>query len=117
MKNYQILIRTCKTLGLKYGRYNGFVVHSARHTFATTLDQSGIDRTTARSLTAHTKDAMFDRYSHASVNSKSNALNLISEKFSLDVAKKDSLTLREIYDRIKTGQMDYAEFEAEISRI
>lgn len=115
-KNYQILKNECAKLGINYGRYQegGFVVHSARHTFATVLDQSGVDRTTSRDFTAHTQDAMFSRYTHVTAESKSNAMEKIENKFRM--TENAAITLKEIYQKVRSGKLAFEEFEYLVTR-
>lgn len=117
-KNYIIMKEAAARLGVNYGSYKegGFVFHSARHTFATALETNGVDRTTSRGFTGHTKDEMFSRYAHVTTDSRTKALQTVEKKFSIHPESR-KLTPAEIFQKVRDKEMELAEFEMEISKL
>ena len=81
-KFYTMLKRACNAVGIAYGARvpNGFVLHSARHTFVTRLLQAGVDLATVQSLSGHSDRTMALHYAHATEQSKRDAMNKLVMK-------------------------------------
>jgi integrase len=56
------LRRTCKLLGIPYGRSKGIVFHDTRHSAVTNLVAAGVPEPTAMSITGHVTSSVFQRY-------------------------------------------------------
>src|SRR5262249_10151752 len=56
------LQRTCKRLGIPYGRSAGIVFHDTRHSAVTNLVDSGTGEAAAMSITGHSDPSIFKRY-------------------------------------------------------
>jgi hypothetical protein len=56
------LQRTCKLLGIPYGRSTGVVFHDTRHSAVTNLVDSGSGEAAAMSMTGHSDPSIFKRY-------------------------------------------------------
>src|SRR5207253_9300357 len=56
------LQRTCKLLGIPYGRGKGIVFHDTRHSAVTNLVASGVPEPVAMTITGHTDSSTFRRY-------------------------------------------------------
>jgi len=54
--------RTCKLLGIPYGRAKGVVFHDTRHSAVTNLVDSGTGEAAAMSITGHSDPSIFKRY-------------------------------------------------------
>jgi integrase len=54
--------RTCKVLGIPYGRGIGVVWHDTRHSAVTNLVNAGIPEPVAMSVTGHADPSVFKRY-------------------------------------------------------
>jgi len=81
-KFYAMLKRACEAVGIAYGSNvpNGFVLHSARHTFVTRLLQAGVDLATVQSLSGHSDRTMALHYAHATEQSKRDAMSKLEMK-------------------------------------
>lgn len=81
-KIYEILKNACQALKIPYGKNteNGFVFHDTRHTFVTVLEHGMVDSSTTRSFSGHSRDGMMKRYSHATVESKVRAMQIIEDE-------------------------------------
>jgi integrase len=79
LKFYRILKKACEAVGVKYGRFekDGIILHDARHTFTTKLQQAGIDLATIQSFTGHSDKELVLRYSHARPESRKRAMQAI----------------------------------------
>lgn len=95
----------CGKLGIPYGRFTdgGLTFHDTRHTFVSRLVNAGIDIETVRELSGLSRD-MILRYAHSSSEQKRRAVAVLDGKSKLKNA-------REIYDKIKNGQMTFEDFE------
>ena len=56
------LERTCKLLGIPYGRGKGIVFHDTRHSAVTNLVDSGVPEAVAMTITRHVDPSVFKRY-------------------------------------------------------
>lgn len=56
------LERTCKLLGIQYGRRKGIVFRDTRHSAVTNLVASGVPEPVAMTITGHTDSSVFRRY-------------------------------------------------------
>ena len=56
------LMRTCKQLGIRYGRGKGVVFHDTRHSAVTNLVAAGTPEPVAMRITGHTDPNVFKRY-------------------------------------------------------
>jgi integrase len=56
------LQRTCRALGIPYGRTTGIVFHDTRHAAVTNLVDSGTGEAAAMSITGHVDPSIFKRY-------------------------------------------------------
>jgi integrase len=56
------LQRTCRALGIPYGRTTGIVFHDTRHSAVTNLVDSGTGEAAAMSITGHSDPSIFKRY-------------------------------------------------------
>jgi integrase len=56
------LKRTCRLLGIPYGRSTGVVFHDTRHSAVTNLVDSGSGEAAATSITGHADPSVFKRY-------------------------------------------------------
>jgi integrase len=97
---YSIMKKAVESAGLPYGRDNGVTFHSARHSFVTAAMQHA-DLKTVGSMSGHSDATMVLLYTHASPESRKRALQSM-------YGKKD---LKDIYDKIRKGEMAFAEFE------
>lgn len=86
---YEILSEAAKKVGIKYGakEKGGFVTHDARHTAVTRMLQAGIDLSTVGSITGHSDANLVLHYSHATRESKKNAVAVL-ENFVTGQQKK-----------------------------
>ncbi len=111
-KIYSTLKLHCGKLGIPYGKNieNGFVPHDARHTFITVLEHGSVDSSTTRSFSGHSKDAMMKRYSHATQDSRTRAMQIIENEIGQGSSKSTD-EMKRIYDSIKSGKMTLNEFE------
>lgn len=96
----------CEANGIKYGRaeIDGVTFHSTRHSFTSRIIQV-TDMATAAAFTGHSSKEMVDYYSHASTESKKQAM----EK--LYGGKKVKADLRDIYDKVVAGALDFEAFK------
>lgn len=109
---YNTLRAACKALNISYGANvaNGFVIHDARHTFVTVLEHGGIDSSTTRSFSGHSKDTMLKRYAHATIDSRSRAIE--REIGVITNCIEDNETrLRRIYKQVKNGKLTFPQFK------
>lgn len=107
---YPILREAVESAGLKYGRneQDGITFHSNRHSFTTRLIQV-TDIATARAFTGHSNAEMVDYYSHASVDSRRAAMEKLYGKPTED--------LRQIYDNIVSGELDFDDFVEAVRKL
>ena len=56
------LIRTCKALGIPYGRRGGVVWHDTRHSTVTNLVAAGVPEAVAMTISGHADANVFKRY-------------------------------------------------------
>lgn len=104
---YSILKDAVESNGLIYGReeMDGITFHSNRHSFTTRLIQN-TDLATAQSLTGLSTKDLLGYYGHATDASKRAAMeNLYGEKREFGITE-----LREIFDKIQSNKMKFAEF-------
>lgn len=103
------LKETCGHLGIPYGRHTegGLIFHDARHTFVSNLLKNKVDLETARELAGLSRETIL-RYAHSSPEQKRAAVEI------LDGARRRS-TLKEIFEKVKGGEMDYDQFFAELT--
>ena len=113
-KFYRILKNACETVGVKYGRYeiDGIILHDARHTFTTRLQQAGIDLATIQSFTGHSDKELVMRYSHARPESRKRAMQAIENDNG--ILQKE---LEKIYYAVSKGQMDFPKFAEKIGQL
>lgn len=104
-----IIQEACVGAGLVYGRgkADGVTFHSTRHAF-TSRAVRVTDIATAGELTGHSTEEMVDYYSHASRESKRRAM----EKMYGDGKKR---SLSEIFEKIRSGDVDLDAFLAELA--
>lgn len=78
-KIYRILREACEAAGIQYGNQEreGFVLHCARHTFATRLLQAGVDLRTVGVILGHSDSYMTLHYSHVTPASEDRARRAI----------------------------------------
>jgi hypothetical protein len=111
---YAILKEAVETSGLVYGReaLDGITFHSNRHSFTTRLIQK-TDLATAQSFTGLSTKDLLGYYGHATDDSKRLAMeSLYGESRELAITE-----LREIFDTVRAGKMDFAEFCALVSGV
>ena len=115
---YRILKETCQSVGVEYGRYTtgGIILHDARHTFTTKLQQAGIDLATIQSFTGHSDKELVMRYSHARPESRERAMQAI-EDLEADAPSSIENELKKIYNSIKTGKLKFPDFVKKIEAI
>lgn len=104
---YKILKEAVEQAGLTWGRegIDSVTFHSLRHSFITRLVQV-TDIATAASFSGHTHGSeMIPLYSHASPDSRRKAMAAM-------YGKKDVKRLSEIYERVRSGEMDLEAFVA-----
>ena len=101
-----MLREACKANGIKYGRgeIDGMTFHNTRHSFTSRLIQV-TDMATAAEFTGHSDMQMVAYYSHASTASK---------KAAMEALYGNGKNLREIYDKVVSGEMDFEAFLAAI---
>jgi integrase len=111
----------CQKLGIPYGRFTdgSIIFHDTRHTFVSRLLKAGIDLETVRELSGLSRD-MILRYAHSSAEQKRRAVEVLNGSGSGATgagsnAKHNVKNLREIYDKILSGEMSFEEFEALLS--
>jgi integrase len=104
-KFYRILKTACENVGVKYGRYepDGIILHDARHTFTTRLQQAGIDLATIQSFTGHSDKELVMRYSHARPESRQRAMQAIENTNVNELLEK-------IYFEVKNGEISCEKF-------
>lgn len=101
---YPIMQKAVEDAGMVYGRDNGITFHSARHSFVTVAMQH-TDLKTVGSMSGHSDATMVLRYTHASAETRKKALQSM-------YGKRD---LKAIFERVRSGKMDLAEFEKLLS--
>lgn len=108
---YRILKDACKSVGVQYGRYTtgGIILHDARHTFTTKLQQVGIDLATIQSFTGHSDKEIVMRYSHARPESRKRAMQAI-EAIETNSPPGVENELKEIYNSVQSGELAFPEF-------
>lgn len=111
--NYVQIKKACEHLDIPYGADGGLVIHDARHTFVTEHDHAGTDRQTTRSFSGHSADAMADRYSHATFDSRSRAMSLTEKQFAIEGfgSEKKEDVLKAVFEAVRSGEMSLAEFK------
>jgi len=111
-KIYEILRTNCEKLNIPYGKDTpgGFVLHDTRHTFITVLEHGAVDSTTARSFSGHSKDSMLKRYAHATQESRARAMQIVEKQIGGGAAGGEQ-RLKEIFEAVREGKMDFAEFK------
>lgn len=114
-KIYTTIRTACERLEISYGKNaaDGFVIHDARHTFVTVLEHGGIDSSTTRSFSGHSKDSMLKRYAHATVDSRARAMQTIEREIGINILNGNgtaSAELKRIYEQVRAGKMTFAEF-------
>lgn len=117
-KVYSIFQNACKALGVPYGRktLNGMIPYDARHTFVTTLETGGIDTSTTRGFSGHSKDTMLKRYAHSTFTSRARAMNVIEQEMSIIGGNGEtSEKLMKIYADVRSGELSFEDF-AEIMK-
>lgn len=99
----------CAKLGIRYGRFTegGLTFHDTRHTFVSRLVKGGVDLETVRELSGLSMD-MILHYAHSSIEQKRRAVDILN--------RKGAKQAREIFDKVKNGQMDYEEFCAVLAQ-
>ena len=109
--NYRTLKEICEHLKIPYGRFTdgGFVAHDLRHNFGTEiLRESDIE--TARELLGHSNISQTSTYVHTSADRLREA-----------VRKRDKIDydgeLERIFEAVKKGEFDGAEFAEKIKKI
>ena len=115
---YRILKDACKAVGVQYGRYTtgGIILHDARHTFTTKLQQAGIDLATIQSFTGHSDKELVMRYSHARPESRKRAMQAI-EAIETNSPSCLENELKEIYNSVQSGKLQFSEFVIKIEVI
>jgi integrase len=73
------LPRTCKVLGIPYGRGRGIVWHDTRHSAVTNLVASGTGEAAAMTITGHTTPDVFKRYNVRRDDVQAEALSRMQE--------------------------------------
>jgi integrase len=111
---YRLMKEVCEDLKIPYGRktIDGFVLHDARHTFITSLASSGFDVSTISSFSGHSDAHMVANYTHASRDSRERASEHIARMFGGNGDREKEL--REIFERVKKGELDFEKFSAAI---
>lgn len=102
---FRLIIKdACQANGIIYGRdeLDGVTFHSNRHSFTTRMQQV-TDMATTASYTGHSSREMVDYYSQASKESRRRAMQ---KMYSEDREQE----LAEIFDRIRSENMDFQEF-------
>jgi integrase len=96
--DYRTIKKVCQKLNITYGRFteNGFIPHDLRHNFATEIMRV-TDIETAKSLTGHTGNAIFD-YLHTNETLQRAA---IQKRENLDITKD----LVELYKAVRRGKI------------
>jgi integrase len=114
LKFYRILKTACEKVGVKYGRYeaDGIILHDARHTFTTKLQQAGIDLATIQSFTGHSDKELVMRYSHARPESRKRAMQAI-ENTNGNLQKE----LKKIYLGVRNKELDFYQFIEKIEQL
>lgn len=102
----KMLKRACEPLGIPYGRGKGFTFHGTRHSFTTRLVKV-TDIATAASFTGHSDKEMVAYYSHASDESQKAAMEALYGRTGL----------REIYEKVRSGTMNFDDFRAAIKAV
>lgn len=99
-----IIEEACGKAGLAYGRntLDGVTFHSTRHSFTSRLVRV-TDPATAAEFTGHSSKEMVDWYSHASDESKKEAMARM-------YGKKDTDRLRTIYEETRSGELGFESF-------
>jgi integrase len=52
----------CQGHNIRKGKYVGLIFHDLRRSAVRNLVQAGVDRTTAKNITGHKDDSIFERY-------------------------------------------------------
>lgn len=112
---YNTLRAACKALNISYGAnvVDGFVIHDARHTFVTVLEHGGIDSSTTRSFSGHSKDTMLKRYAHATIDSRSRTMQTIEREIGVitNGIEDNETRLRRIYEQVKNCKLTFPQFK------
>jgi integrase len=105
---YQHMKAACEQCGITYGRFaaDGVILHDARHSFITRLQQAGIDLATIQSFSGHSSRELVMRYSHARPESRRRAMEAIDGSTNGNGNGK----LLEIFKKVSAGEMDFDEF-------
>lgn len=91
VSNYhQILRKAAETVGVAYGAKmrGGFITHDARHTAVTRMLQGGVDLSTVGAITGHSDSQLILHYSHATRESRKQAVSIL-ENFVVGADKKE----------------------------
>jgi integrase len=108
---YYVLRKACKALKLDFGRTDtGFTLHDTRHVFITNLIRKGVDIETVKTFSGHTDSKSLLRYTHSSPRERRRAIDLIDGTERLE-------DLAAIYEAVRNGEMELAEFLRKIEQI
>jgi integrase len=107
---YKILRDAATRAGLRWGsgHRDGITFHSLRHSFVTRLIQV-TDLATAKSFSGHSDSEMVAIYSHASDESRRQAMTALYG--SKEIGRE---RLRELFDQVRKNEIDFDEFERRI---
>lgn len=116
-KIYEILKNASAKLEIAYGAKteNGFVIHDTRHSFVSSLIESGVDIATAKSLSGHTTGDMLMRYAHSTPDSRKRAMQIIERE--VGAAKKPKSReeeFLEFFNQSRAGKFSLKEFKKRV---
>jgi integrase len=94
---HQIMRRTAKSVGVPYGAKTrgGFITHDARHTAVTRMLQAGVDLSTVGAITGHSDSQLILHYSHATRESRKQAVSILENFVVGEAEKKEETRLPE----------------------
>ena len=119
---YGILKRVCgkDILDLPYGKdmIDGFVIHDARKTTITTLQQNQVDSRTTQSVSGHKRPQMVNYYTVAGTDARQRAAEIIERELSLNGKNgKGRITVHELYELVRTGAITEEEFAEKLKSV
>jgi integrase len=90
---HEILREAAESVGVAYGAKirGGFITHDARHTAVTRVLQAGVDLSTVGAITGHSDSNLILHYSHATRESRKQAVSVL-ENFVVGDEKKEEVS-------------------------
>ena len=94
---HKILSEAAESVGVAYGAKTrgGFITHDARHTAVTRMLQAGVDLSTVGAITGHSDSQLILHYSHATRESRKQAVSVLENFVVGDEKKKEVSAVRQ----------------------